>query len=906
MTEEIQGVESSPHLVEPNFPPSKCFSGHTSSLTCVALFPNGKTIISGSYDRRIRLWDVETGQASGEFLRGHKVAVCAVAVSPDGTKFVSGGGDGRILIWNAATRSLATEPIEAYWNRVDCISFSPDSASIASTAGKMIKIWDVETAKLMMEIELQNHAKQVAFSPEGSRIAAVSSYDHTVRILDAKTGALAVSPMAGHSDGLLSVAWFPNGQCLITASRDRTIRLWSSETGCQIGHALGGHPAPTVQVAVSSDGKFIAALGGESIRLWNAITLDPILLVLKHDSPVLCMTISADARFIAGGSGDKRVFLWDIESITRQDCESRPSETLRLESQEYSNPGHTVPQVIPVIASHRLSPLKPSTPKEDAYPAVSRARHGYFRQWWRHLRFLNTRQYSSSARTTASPNPQSNLEGDASSNQGQSPAQDVLDEFNRYVMNDIPIRLIYVPTMELVGRNFVKTHFLHQMKEITEDLIAKEQAEFLPPLARERVVPTLVQSKVKYGILSHRWLDTGEPSYQEMMGKNLHGPSHARHLPGYIKLGRCCKEARRLGLQFLWTDTCCIDKTSSAELDESIRSMFRWYRNSTICIIYLGETLILEDLRRDEWFIRGWTLQELLAPQKIKFFNKEWQPLTDQEDDKEEDTPLMTVLEEVTGISETELQDFSPVPQHIDKRMTWAAQRRTTRAEDVAYSLMGIFDVSLQIAYGEGGERAFGRLIEALMHAGGDSSVLNWAGDPARHHVSRALPASPASYVGHPDIVRIGRLDLALTSRGLRVPLVVLPLEVTRPEFDGHPVVNLKFRCPHHGIGEVNIDSRGYKFNAIPRQYALGVFHYIPAEDSSNPGLPKELTAYLLERTEVEVNDPTLTGLSRHHRSTEDGWRRIPTGFIYFELPEVPDFASLWYVSRTCLETVYL
>jgi len=160
--------------------------------------------------------------------------------------------------------------------------------------------------------------------------------------------------------------------------------------------------------------------------------------------------------------------------------------------------------------------------------------------------------------------------------------------------------------------------------------------------------------------------------------------------------------------------------------------MFRWYRNSTICIIYLGETLILEDLRRDEWFIRGWTLQELLAPQKIKFFNKEWQPLTDQEDDKEEDTPLMTVLEEVTGISETELQDFSPVPQHIDKRMTWAAQRRTTRAEDVAYSLMGIFDVSLQIAYGEGGERAFGRLIEALMHAGGDSSVLNWAGDPAR------------------------------------------------------------------------------------------------------------------------------------------------------------------------------
>jgi WD40 repeat protein len=292
-------------------------------------------IISGSFDRRIRLWDIETRQASGEPLRGHTVSVCALAVSPDGTKFASGGGDGRILIWNSATRNLATEPIQAYWNKIDCISFSPDGARIASTAGKMIKIWDVETAKLVMDIELPNQAKQVAFSPEGSRIAAVSSFDHIVRILDAKMGTLAVSPMAGHTDGLLSVAWFPDGQRLITASRDRTIRLWSSETGYQMGQELGGHQAWTVQVTVSSDGKLIAALSGDCIRLWNAITLDQILLVLKRDSPVLCMAISAGTRFIAGGSGDKKVFLWDIESITRHDCESRPSDTLRLVNQEY-------------------------------------------------------------------------------------------------------------------------------------------------------------------------------------------------------------------------------------------------------------------------------------------------------------------------------------------------------------------------------------------------------------------------------------------------------------------------------------------------------------------------------------------------------------------------------------------
>ncbi|KAG2035261.1 WD40-repeat-containing domain protein [Suillus americanus] len=941
--------------------PSKYFVGHTDPITCVALDPDSKMIISGSYDRRIRFWDIGSGQASGEPLRGHKVSVSMVAVSPDGTMFVSGGGDGRILIWNATTRTLATEPIQAHWNRIDSISFSPNSASIASIAGAIIKIWDVGTAKLIMDIESPTSERQVAFSPEGGRIAAVSHIapdEQTLRIWDVKTGKpAAVSPITGHTGGLLSVAWFPNGQRLVTASLDRTIRLWISETGCQVGHSLGGHAAWMANlVAVSSDGKLIVALCGDnSIRLWNAITLDQIKLVLHHVEPVLCVAISADIRFIVGGCGDKKVCLWNIESITHHKYNSKPLPTLGPENQQdllpdsshqnqspmdlvypevQSSPEHTVSQA--VIISHGPLPLKPPTTlKEDADPVASPAEHSHFRKWWRQpLNFWNARKQLSSPQRVAEIEPCPD-QAEIITNQGQSPAQDVLDEFDRYVMNNIPIRLIYLPTMELVGRNFVKTHFQDRMKEITEDSIAESQARFKPPSTRERVIPTLVQPEVKYGILSHRWLDTGEPSYQDMTEKKLSGPSNVRHSssnitsrlkegyhalhisrspgenevqsPGYKKLQKCCEEARRLDLHFLWSDTCCIDKNSSAELDESIRSMFRWYQNSSICIAYLGGTTVIEDLRSEEWFMRGWTLQELLAPRKIKFFNKDWQRLTEQDDDKEEDTPLMTFLQEVTGIPETELIDFEPVPRYIDKRMTWAAQRKTTRAEDVAYSLMGLFDVSLQIAYGEGGERAFGRLIEAIMQAGGDSSVLNWAGKPAKHHASFALPASPASFVGHPDIVTIGRLDLMLTSRGLRIPLVVLPLEMThKPEFDGRPIENPKFHCPHHDIGEVMIDSRGYRFSGIFKQYALGIFHYIPAEDSKNPGLPKQVAAYLLERSEAAVEEAPLLGMSRQYRSFEDGWRRVPTGFIYVELPGLPDFASLWYVDRACLETVYL
>ncbi|KAG2340714.1 WD40 repeat-like protein [Suillus weaverae] len=413
----------SPLLDEAKFPPSKCFVGHTDPLTCVAFFPNNKIIISGSYDRRIRLWDVGSGQELGEPLQGHKVSVTVVAVSPDGTMFVSGGGDGKILIWNATTRNLATEPIQAHSNRIDSISFSPDSATIASIAGTKIKIWDVGTAKLITNIESPTQERQVAFSPEGGRIAAVSHMppdEQMFRIWDVKTGKPAVvSSIAGHTSGLLSVAWFPNGQRLVTASLDRTIRLWISETGCQVGHSLGDHATFMAnQVAVSSDGKLIAALcGNDSIRLWNAITLDQIKLVLQHVEPVLCMAVSADIRFIAGGCGDNKVCLWNIENITQHKDNSRPLPTLGPENQQdlasdsslpnqspmhlmypevQSSPERTVSQA--VITSHGPLPLKPpTTAKEDADSVASSAEHSRFQKWWRQpLNFWNAGKQLSS------------------------------------------------------------------------------------------------------------------------------------------------------------------------------------------------------------------------------------------------------------------------------------------------------------------------------------------------------------------------------------------------------------------------------------------------------------------------------------------------------------------------------
>ncbi|EIW77747.1 HET-domain-containing protein, partial [Coniophora puteana RWD-64-598 SS2] len=279
--------------------------------------------------------------------------------------------------------------------------------------------------------------------------------------------------------------------------------------------------------------------------------------------------------------------------------------------------------------------------------------------------------------------------------------------------------------MNLVDRAFVRSYYQEAIQNITE-----QEADIWGPTPH--LVTGLVKSKARYAILSHRW-GADEPTYLD-----LSTPARLAQLedeqpqgPGYSKLKNFCREARKHGMVFGWSDTCCIDKSSSAELDESIRSMFRWYRNAELCLVHLAQTRGLHEVHRDPWFRLGWTLQELLAPRRIKFFAADWVVLTVEENDKAVNASLLEPLERATGIREVDLRNFAPDPFDVDIRMTWAAQRVTTRAEDAAYALMGMFDVSIQIAYGEGADRAFARVVEAIMLAGGSPTVLNWAGPAA-------------------------------------------------------------------------------------------------------------------------------------------------------------------------------
>ncbi|KAF2252443.1 HET-domain-containing protein, partial [Trematosphaeria pertusa] len=206
-----------------------------------------------------------------------------------------------------------------------------------------------------------------------------------------------------------------------------------------------------------------------------------------------------------------------------------------------------------------------------------------------------------------------------------------------------------------------------------------------------------VDNTPPYAILSHTWEE------EEVLFADLFDLESAKKKKGFEKVSKACEQARRDGFDWIWIDTLCIDKSSSAELSEAINSMFAWYKRAAQCYAYLFDVSGLHDFKGSKWFTRAWTLQELLAPSSIgqgeiagmEFFSSKWKSLGTK-------ATLSRRISAVTGIAEAYLRGQSLDTASISMRMSWAAERRATRAEDIAYSLLGIFDVNMPLLYGEG------------------------------------------------------------------------------------------------------------------------------------------------------------------------------------------------------------
>ncbi len=235
------------------------------------------------------------------------------------------------------------------------------------------------------------------------------------------------------------------------------------------------------------------------------------------------------------------------------------------------------------------------------------------------------------------------------------------------------------------------------------------------------------KARPPYAVLSHTWGDDDdEISFRDIENGNIEKGSNRP-----TKLQGCCDQAKLDGFKYAWIDTCCIDKDSSRELDEAINSMFDWYKEAAICYSYLVDVPSDDNVWdpgskffSSRWFRRGWTLQELLAPKELQFFSQQWTFLGSRKD-------LSGVIQKITGIPRLVLRGTLGVHDaSIAQRMSWAANRATTREEDTAYCLLGIFGIMMPMLYGEG-RRAFLRLQEEIMKTASEDSFLAWGLEPA-------------------------------------------------------------------------------------------------------------------------------------------------------------------------------
>lgn len=312
--------------------------------------------------------------------------------------------------------------------------------------------------------------------------------------------------------------------------------------------------------------------------------------------------------------------------------------------------------------------------------------------------------------------------------------------------------------------------------------------------------------KYPYAILSHRWGSlTEEVSYEEFLaGKKDESP-------GLQKIKSFCKWAAASGYKWVWIDTCCIDKRSSAELSEAINSMYAWYKQSSLCVVYLRDTFFTtDDLTEDDWFTRGWTLQELIAPPFLVFVTTDWQVIGWKSEPR-----IASAVSSHTGISRRVLAGRIDIKNvSVARRMSWMANRTTSNVEDMAYCLLGIFDVNMPLLYGEKC-KAFQRLQLEILEQYEDESIFAWsmqedhAADSAFHGL---LAKTPSQFARCGNVVAMymqheaDAPPVTANARTVQFCAGLLPSAGQNPHGNYQPVFLHQLRCAYTSNPKSHLD----------------------------------------------------------------------------------------------------
>jgi WD40 repeat protein len=287
---------------------------HSSSVTSIAFSWDGK-LASGSADRSVKLWDLESNIPFCTF-SGHSGLIDAVAFSPDGRLVVSGSWAHTIKVWDLETKELV-QNLSEHSGWIKSIAITPDGKNLISgSADKSIKIWNLKTGKVEKSLfEHKSAIQAVAISPDG-QIMASGSADKTIKIWNFKTGEVRIT-LDGHSDAVDALVFSPCGQIIISGSADKTIKVWHI-TNSRLLHTLNSHSETINSLAINIEGNLlVSGSADKTLKIWHPASGELLHTLYGHSSGVTAVTISSQGQgsrlIIASGSQDKTIKLWQFE-----------------------------------------------------------------------------------------------------------------------------------------------------------------------------------------------------------------------------------------------------------------------------------------------------------------------------------------------------------------------------------------------------------------------------------------------------------------------------------------------------------------------------------------------------------------------------------------------------------------